>query len=151
MWSTFQSGREPDLNNTALIPSEEQETEIPPKCPAPLGYGIFQFYVSLQAHAHTFTHSHAAVRHILMALLWPEHAWSGPGCGRDPGLTATHQSYRDGKNQGDWKKKKTKRETKTTHAHWRNSRSCWVTGVETKKMGIISLSFFVFFLTLFSL
>lgn len=45
----------------------------------------------------TSTHTHLwslpAVRHILMALLWPEHAWSGPGCGGDPGLTATHQSY----------------------------------------------------------
>lgn len=89
--------------------------------------------------AHTFTHSHAAVRHILMALLWPEHAWSGLGRGRDPGLTATHQSHRDGKNQRDCKEK---RKTKNTHAHWRNSRSCWVTGVETEKMGIISLYFF---------
>lgn len=49
-------------------------------------------------YKHTCTDTHTctstAVSHILMTLLWPEHAWSGLGRGRDPGLTETHQSYR---------------------------------------------------------
>lgn len=72
-----------------------------------------------------YTHAHtcSAVSHILMALLWPEHAWSGLGHGRDPGLTETHQSYNGCENLRDlhtWKE--------PTHAQGRNSWGDWLLG-----------------------
>lgn len=70
-----------------------------------------------------------------MALLWPEHAWSGPGRGRDPGRTATHQSYRVWERRSrescthEGGKKKTHERTNMPEKQ-QTAPGCWVTGVK---------------------
>ena len=95
---------------------------------------LFMFhYTHTHTHAHTHTHTHTyagtAVSHILMALLWPEHAWSGLGRGRDPGLTEAHQSYRGVREPERLTHiVQKKREKKWTHTHGRNSWGGWLLG-----------------------
>lgn len=91
---------------------------------------MLHFYVSL--------HTHTAVSHILMALLWPEHAWSDPGWQRS-------RSNRD--SSIIWGR----RDLRDLHTWERHTRvgeiavaaGCWVTGVETREeSGNYSLSSF---------